>query len=280
MADEDGVRDDDAQRPEGAPPAPAGPAPIIDLGADAVPVRPARALGPRRLARLQRELVERARELEERGGDPADPQLLEKQRRFAELAAQAEAANAASAGGQAAPGPAALESTAPAPETREQAAPDAEIPGSDPAEEVEQITVVFPEAGPSGGPDGHVAHEPVHVDPALFSNRLTPEELAALTHIEILAPGDAEHRGSHAHVPEPVREDPGEVVEHRPPAPLPAGEAPPAVPVPPPVPATTAQGLELLAPGEYRRRAGLPVLVTLLLAVLAALVVVLVLLVL
>ncbi|MFW3385265.1 UNVERIFIED_CONTAM: hypothetical protein RF648_04630 [Kocuria sp. CPCC 205274] len=284
MAGEDDVRDGAAPDPDRAPaPPPSGPAPIIDLGGDGVPVRPVKPLGPRRLARLQRELAERARELEETGAGPADPELLEKQRRFAELAAQAGAA-------QADPG---------TPVREPVVAPEAPAPGSaplvpgqfdpaprpagapeDPQKPLEQITVVFPGGGPDG-PDGHVSHDPVHVDPALFSNRLAPEDLAALTHIEIVAPRDPEHHGStpvaagdheeHGHAEDPPA--PPGAVPSGPAASWPAAEDdPPAAPVP----ASTAEGLELLEPREYRRRTS-GAWWFLLLAVLAALAVVLVL---
>lgn len=286
MAGEDDVRDSAAQddRTPAAPPA--GPAPIIDLGGDAVPVRPVKPLGPRRLARLQRELAERSRELEEAGGSPADPELLEKQRRFAELAAQAGAA-------QADPGTAVQEpvvpetaaaGSAPSSSAPSSSAPGPSAPPEDQQEPLEQITVVFPDGGGPGGPDGHVSHDPVHVDPALFSNRLAPEDLAALTHIEIVAPADAEHHGSHASTsPAPAagHEEPGHADDPPAappePAPEPAGsyadDEPPAAPVP----ASSAEGLELLEPREYRRRASSAWWVLLLLAVLAALAVVLVL---
>ncbi|MFE7631144.1 hypothetical protein ACFU0Y_11890, partial [Kocuria sp. NPDC057446] len=188
MAAEDEVRDGaapDAEPVPAQPPAPAGPAPVIDLGGDGVPVRPVKPLGPRRLARLQRELEERSRELAEAGSGPADPELFEKQRRFAELAAQAEAA-------QPGAGAALQEPVLP-----ESPAPGTGTPPEDPQEPREQITVVFPDGGPAG-PDGHVSPDPVHVDPALFTNRLAPEDLAALTHIEIVAPTEVEHHGSHA----------------------------------------------------------------------------------
>jgi hypothetical protein len=290
MAGEDDVRDGAAPDPDRAPaPPPSGPAPIIDLGGDGVPVRPVKPLGPRRLARLQRELAERARELEEAGAGPADPELLEKQRRFAELAAQAGAAQADPGAGTAvrepvvapeapAPGSAPLVPGQPAPAPRPAGAPE------DPQEPLEQITVVFPGGGPDG-PDGHVSHDPVHVDPALFSNRLAPEDLAALTHIEIVAPRDPEHHGStpvapaaagdheeHGHAEDPPAAPPG-AVPSGPAASWPAAEDdPPAAPVP----ASTAEGLELLEPREYRRRTS-GAWWFLLLAVLAALAVVLVL---
>ncbi|MUN61940.1 hypothetical protein GMA12_02055 [Kocuria sediminis] len=284
---DDGTRDD-GTRDDGQP-APSGPAPIIDLGGGAVPVRPVKPLGPRRLARLQRELAERSRELEQTGGGPADPELLEKQRRFAELAAQAEQANAPSAGGAGVPAHVSAQPPVAQPAPVEPA-PAEPTPGEPTTPgETEQITVVFPGADGPAGADGHVGHDPVHVDPSLFSNRLAPEELAALTHIEILAP--AEHHGSHAAVPE----DPGDTTapQSAPPAapsenapsatalPEPVGAWPEAEeePEPPaaPVPATAAGGLELLEPREYRRGAGGRWLGLLLLVLLAALAVVLVL---
>lgn len=284
MAGEDDVRDGAAQddRTPAPPPVPAGPAPIIDLGGDAVPVRPVKPLGPRRLARLQRELAERSRELEEAGGGPGDPELLEKQRRFAELAAQAGAAQADPGTGTAVQEPVVPETAAPG-SAPSSSAPGPSAPPEDQQEPLEQITVVFPDGGGMGGPDGHVSHDPVHVDPALFSNRLAPEDLAALTHIEIVAPADAEHHGSHASTsPAPVagHEEPGHADDPPAappePAPEPAGawadDEPPAGPVP----ASTAEGLELLEPREYRRRSGSAWWV-LLLAVLATLAVVLVL---
>lgn len=262
MAGEDGVRDDDG----GAPPAPTGPAPVIDLGEDAVPVRPVKPLGPRRLARIQRELAERARELEELGAQPAGPELLEKQRRFAELTAQAEGANAG-AGGATGTGTAAVPEQA---TQRFPAAPPAQDPvlvEPGPAEPVERITVVFPDSAAPDGTDGHASHDPVHVDPALFSNRLAPEELAALTHVEILAPEEPREQGSHraGAVASPQDEAAGP----------PPGTGPEDEPVPPaaPVPATRAGGLELLEPREYRSRAGSRWWALLLGLVLAALVV-------
>jgi hypothetical protein len=307
MAGEDGVRDDDAQRPPGLPqpgdahPGVPGPAPIIDLGGDAVPVRPVKPLGPRRLARLQRELAERSRELAEAGApdsarEGADPELLEKQRRFAELAAQAAAANEQGPAPGQGPG-------------RQPAAPAA--PGTEQPAEVERITVVFPE-DPVAGTD---AHDPVHVDPALFVSRLSPEDLAGLTHIDVLSAEPSEPSepvegrrppGSHP-VPaavEPAGEPAEEPVEASteapavepagdpggpalaaplaggPGAPNPQAAAPADEDLPPPgrpVPAVAAEGLELLEPREYRRRSGNRWLVLLLLALVAALVVVLVL---
>ncbi|MEX5295765.1 hypothetical protein QYM41_10840 [Kocuria sp. CPCC 205268] len=256
-------------------------------------------LGPRRLARLQRELAERAREVEASGGGAADPELLEKQRRFAELAAQAEA-------GQADSGAAMREPVAPAPAPSPPAPPPAGPPAAEPPQErLEQITVVFPGGSGAGGPDGHVSHDPVHVDPALFSNRLAPEDLAALTHIEIVPSGRAEHLGSHTAAPVPdhgageaagsgaaaapppvadadtpgeADDPPGAAAGTSDPSAVPAGAGPETEEEPPapPVPAGTAQGLELLEPREYRRRSGAARWV-LLLAVLAALAVVLVL---
>ncbi|MFW6187466.1 MAG: hypothetical protein ACOC84_05675, partial [Actinomycetota bacterium] len=132
----DDVRDGAAEPAAG--PAPSGPAPIIDLGEDAVPVRPARPLGPRRLARLQRELAERARELEEAGGSP-DPDLSEGQRRFAELAARTEITDAPAG-------------TVPAGGTPVPPPPAAPHAGPGPEEPVERITVVFPDAA-ADGPD-------------------------------------------------------------------------------------------------------------------------------
>ncbi|MEX5255053.1 hypothetical protein [Kocuria arenosa] len=282
MAGEDDARDGAAPDDRTPAPPPAGPAPIIDLGGDAVPVRPVKPLGPRRLARLQRELAERTRELEEAGGSPGDPELLEKQRRFAELAAQAGAAQADPGTGTAVQEPVVPETAAPG-SAPSSSAPGPSAPPEDQQELLEQITVVFPDGGGPGGPDGHVSHDPVHVDPALFSNRLAPEDLAALTHIEIVAPTDAEHHGSHASTsPAPVagHEEPGHADDPPAappePAPEPAGswadDEPPAAPVL----ASTAEGLELLEPREYRRRASSAWWV-LLLAVLAALAVVLVL---
>jgi hypothetical protein len=163
------------------------------------------------------------------------------------------------------------------------AAPRPAAPAEHPREPLEQITVVFPDGGGPGGPDGHVSHDPVHVDPALFSNRLAPEELAALTHIEIVAPADAEHRGSHASTsaapfPAADHEESGRAEDPPPDSvPEPAASWPAAEDEPPaaPVPAGTAGGLELLAPREYRRRSGSVWWVLLLAAVLAALVLVL-----
>ncbi len=289
MAGEDDVRDGAAPDPDrtpAPPPVPSGPAPIIDLGGDGVPVRPVKPLGPRRLARLQRELAERARELEEAGAGSADPELLEKQRRFAELAAQAGAAQADPGAGTAVREPVeAPEAPAPGSAPVVPGQPAAvPRPAGVPEDPLEQITVVFPGGGPDG-PDGHVSHDPVHVDPALFSNRLAPEDLAALTHIEIVAPRDPEHHGStpvapaaagdheeHGHAEDPPAAPPG-AVPSGPAASWPAAEDdPPAAPVP----ASTAEGLELLEPREYRRRTS-GAWWFLLLAVLAALAVVLVL---
>lgn len=284
---EDPVRDDDAeQQPAQDPPAHAprpapGPAPIIDLDGDAVPVQPVKPLGPRRLARLQRELAERSRELAETGAGPADPDLLEKQRRFAELAAHAAAANPV-AEGTADPAAAGGVEAATPPDT---------APAGQPGAEAERITVVFPDA--PGGPDGPDPHDPVHVDPALFAHRLAPEELAALTHIEVLPAEDTEGSGSHAVPPGApgVADTAADATAETPDTAASAGTAETAAepvaapdpdeeePVPPaaPVPAATAEGLELLDPREYRRRPVNRWLAVLLLAVVAALVVVLVL---
>lgn len=280
MAGPEDVRDDAAEQPQGPPPVPPGSTHVVELSGEAVPVRPLKPLGPRRLARLQRELAERSRELEQAGVEAAGPELLEKQQRFAELAARAGAANADPADGADVQQHQAADPVPPV-----ATEPRRGVPEAAPAGPVERITVVFPDARTPGGPDGHVAHDPVHVDPALFSSRLAPEELAALTHIQIVGPGVPEQAGPPADAPE--REDPGDL--SGPPAgapdpPLPEGAPDPSGPVgssaaqePPaaPVPATSAGGLELLDPREYRRRTG--VLGLLLPAVVAALVVVLVL---
>ena len=304
MAGRNGVRDDGGALPEGGPQAPSGPAPIVDLGDNAVPVRPAKPLGPRRLARLQRELEERSRELAGSGTDAPDPELLAKQLRFAELAAQAGAANAGATGDvqAAAPEPAQREPSVPErPESGSSAAePSAsEQSGPAPAHPAEQITVVFPG---SGDQDAHAGPDPVHVDPALFSNRLDPAELAALTHIEIVPAGGTERPEeqdvSAARVSVPPAEGPSPSASARstedpaprasarptegdaaPPPPAPAPPVPGEADQPPPaapVSAARAEGLELLDPKEYQRRSG-PAWAVLLLSVVAALVVVVVL---
>ena len=71
------------------------PAPMIEL--DTPPQEDAvKPLGPRRLARLQREMVEHARQIQESertGGGEVDDALLATQRRLADLAMRAAAAN-------------------------------------------------------------------------------------------------------------------------------------------------------------------------------------------
>ncbi|WP_286738361.1 hypothetical protein, partial [Kocuria sp. UBA1838] len=73
----------------------APPAPVIELDTPqhTGTVKP---LGPRRLARLQREMVEHARQIQESertGGGEVDDALLATQRRLADLAMRAAAAN-------------------------------------------------------------------------------------------------------------------------------------------------------------------------------------------
>lgn len=133
-----------------------GPAPMIELDTpvDAEPVKP---LGPRRLARLQRQMAEHVREIQEaeqHGTGEVDPDLLIKQQRLAELALRAAAANQED-----------RQAAANAIQAADASEGHGPADGAPNGDEGEQITVVFPQTSAAGSP---LAADPVASDPAQF----------------------------------------------------------------------------------------------------------------
>lgn len=292
----------------------AGPAPMIELDApvNSGPVKP---LGPRRLARLQREMAAHAQEIqkaETANSGEVDQDLLLKQQRFAELALRAAAANeqdrqdaqaalrAADArqGGSTQSGVSAADSTTTGGE--------------------ETITVSFPQSATIGS---SLAADPLTVDPGQFpssplaqtsgpntvSISLVPKAPARPGTKAAAAPAAAAESSEDRAAPrdEPVRAasspqdravDTAAVGDTKP-APQPEREhssevkalpvATPSAPEPTPseqvsapgtpVRAVDAQGLELLEPNDYKQKSGpLVPLLVLLFLVIAALIAVLI----
>ena len=238
------------------------PAPVIEVdGPDLqAPVKP---LGPRRLARLQREMAEHARQLQEAeqhsGVGEVDDALLAQQRRLAELAVRAAAASEQD---RADADRSAASSTA----------TDPVRPTDGPAgvAEGEHLTITFPGLGA-----GQESEEDVRFsDPAsLPSSPVHYGPVTATTQIPLtVGPGPEPTAG--ATVSEPATEradqdatssDTPELVQDAEPAPA------------SPVRAVDAEGLELLEPKAYTRGAsGTRVLLGLLLVVIAALAVALI----
>ena len=249
------------------------PAPMIEL--DTPPQENAvKPLGPRRLARLQREMAEHARQLQEttaqNGGEQVDDALLAKQHRLAELALRAAAANEQDrrdADRAAAARPTTPGETNPGGGTPGRgAAPAASEPAGN-----EYFTITFPGAAQAtaGGMDlGSRVADPaslpasaVHYGPVTTQIPAIPSPPPAeepTTGAQRTSDGTA--RSDHDH-------------DHG----TPAGSSGPEEEPAGPVRAVDAEGLELLEPKEYTRGSAAPkVLITLLLVVLAALAVVLV----
>lgn len=150
---------------------PAGPAPIIETDSP-LPPGPVKPLGPRRLARLQREMAEHQRQVEEaerRNAGRVDEDLLLKQQRFAELAVRAAAANEQDRS-DAEAAVRAAQSSQSSPGTEPSGTGQRHDPQSDPAGE--RIEVVFPRT-PAGG--SALSLDPVQADPGrLASSSLAP----------------------------------------------------------------------------------------------------------
>lgn len=279
---------------------PPGPAPIIEVDSpvDPGPVKP---LGPRRLARLQREMAEhqrQVRESERQHDGGVDEDLLLKQRRFAELAVRAAAANERDRS------------------DAQAAAGAAEPPGSEAPHEPqagtggERIEVVFPRFSalnpglsldPGPADPAQLASSPLAPGPGPETTRLhlftgvAPEVPAAPVTApqgpaDAVAPGTASgpttagERDHGTGAPEAPAPGTGAGQEPRPAASPGPGNAdaepdpdgPAAAPASP-VRAVDAEGLELLAPRDYKRTPGalVPLLIVLG-VVLAALIVVLI----
>ena len=240
-----------------------GPAPVIDLDGP-TETGPLRPLGPRRLARLQREMAEHAQEIheaEQSNAGAVDHDLLLKQQRFAELALRAAAAN-------------------------EQDRKDAQFAlrardagqgagagvGPNPTAGEETVTVTFPQSASDGSA---LAADPLRVDPGHFPS----SPLAA-----VLNPHTVTISVVPAATSDAEPEQSGEAAESEPET-LPSEDSTDADPRPSeqasapgsPIRAVDAQGLDLLEPGDYKQRSGALVpLLVLLVLVIAALIAVLI----
>lgn len=283
------------------------PAPMIEL--DAPPQDgPVKPLGPRRLARLQREMAEHARQLQQtppsHDGDQVDEALLAKQRRLAELALRAAAANAQDR--QDADRAAAADSTARGEGDAAGGSPgQGAAPAGPDAGGGEYFTITFPGAAQAtaGGMDlGSRAADPaslpasaVHYGPVTTQIPAIPSPPAAeepTAGAQRTSDGTAQSDHDHDHGTPAGSSGPEEELpggdrghgteaagnEHAPAASSETTERTVDTPAPAgPVRAVDAEGLELLEPKEYTRGSAAPkVLITLLLVVLAALAVVLV----
>ncbi|WP_270259509.1 hypothetical protein [Kocuria marina] len=286
----------------------APPAPVIELDTPqhTGTVKP---LGPRRLARLQREMVEHARQIQESertGGGEVDDALLATQRRLADLAMRAAAANEQDR--QAAERATAEEPTAlgngPAGSSAAGQAPAAggsagEEPGTPTPGAPVSANAVSPEQAPAAPGTGHAAvnpPEPVgeEPEPEYFTITFPPALMAQATGV-----GLAKSLADPASLPaSPVRYGPVTETSRIPviQAPnrdrVPEGSDETAVdaassapdtgtetaPAPAePVRAVDAEGLTLLEPGAYSRgTSATRVLLALLVVVIVALVVALV----
>ena len=163
-----------------------GPAPVIELDSP-VESRPVKPLGPRRLARLQREMAEHAQEIhraEQANAGEVDQDLLLKQQRFAELALRAAAANEQDRRD--------AQAALRAHEAHHGSGTDT---GSGDTAAEETITVSFPENSPVGS---SLAANPLTEDPGQFPS--SPLDQASGPHtvsINVVAPA-AEQAGSAA----------------------------------------------------------------------------------
>ncbi|WP_112235011.1 hypothetical protein [Kocuria sp. BT304] len=265
------------------------PAPMIELDTphQEQPVKP---LGPRRLARLQREMAEHAQQVQEAerrtGGAEVDDALLATQRRLAELAVRAAAANEQDR--RDADRAVAAQPDGPGAQSEGPGAPGDGAAGDDrptpPPAQSEYVTITFP--GAAAGAGGGVELGARLADPAsLPASAVHYGPVTETTSIPVLAPhparvasstgtsAPAEDAPAHgtggqprsAAAPEtshPVTESRGTTSD-----PAPAS----------PVRAVDAEGLDLLEPRAYTRVAsGTRVLLALLLVVIAALAVVLI----
>ena len=251
------------------------PAPMIELDTP-VSSKAVKPLGPRRLARLQREMAEHAREIQDaeraNRGTGVDDALLAKQQRLADLAVRAAAANerdrhdaqralarsgdaaAPEASGAAAAGvmvPGTATPRAGVPRTTTAGIP---APGThDPRAQAPDATATSWPASPVDyGPGPATTQIPIYIAPAEATAAPAAAEPAAGPEA-----GPGERAGGDAAASS--TED--------------SHHAPPGRPVR----AVDAEGLELLEPGAYRSRGGwMRWLLVLLLLVVAALAVVLI----
>lgn len=271
-----------------------GPAPMIELDSpvDSGPVKP---LGPRRLARLQREMAAHAKEIQEAeqaNSGEVDQDLLMKQQRFAELAMRAAAANEQDRKDAEAALRAAEAETSGGAET-----------GSVEAAEQDTITVSFPQSTPMGS---SLAADPLTVDPGQFpSSPIVPTSGPHTVSINLVPASPARAQTTTATASEkstatateaqPAGRDepartasssqdrapeagqstatPREADVEAPPVATPGAPEPmPSEQVSPPgtpVRAVDAQGLELLDPNDYKQKSGalVPLLVLLFLVI-------------
>ncbi|MBD2761263.1 hypothetical protein IEE92_01605 [Kocuria sp. cx-116] len=231
----------------------AGPAPVIELDG-AIETAPVKPLGPRRLARLQREMAEHAQEIhqaEQSNAGQVDEDLLLKQQRFAELALRAAAANEQDRQDA----QAALKAR-----DAEQGHGAGAGPHATPGEET--ITVTFPQSAAAGS---SLAEDPLRVDPGHFPS--SPLATASNPHTVTInvvpaAPSSGERIEVEPHVPpldDPIDSDAGRSDQDGAPG--------------TPVRAVDAQGLDLLEPKDYKQRSGAVVaLLVVLVLVIAALI--------
>lgn len=254
-----------------------GPAPVIDLDGptETGPVRP---LGPRRLARLQREMAEHAQEIheaEQSNAGAVDQDLLLKQQRFAELALRAAAANEQD-----------RKDAQSALRARDAEQGDGAGAEPNPAAGEETITVSFPESATVGS---SLAADPLRVDPGHFPS--SPLAAASNPHtvtisvVPVASAPDTALDGAQERRQEPApAASSGNNAEAEPEA-LPSNESLDPDPRPSesvsapgtPVRAVDAQGLDLLEAKDYKQRSGALVpLLVLLFLVIAALIAVLI----
>lgn len=247
-----------------------GPAPVIELDGptDTGPVKP---LGPRRLARLQREMAEHAQEIhqaEQSNTGEVDQDLLLKQQRFAELALRAAAANEQD-----------RKDAQAALQARDTEQDDGAGTDPNPTAGEETITVSFPQSATVGS---SLAADPLRVDPGHFPS--SPLAAASNPHTVTISVVPA---GSARQEPVPAASS-GEKAESEPEVPSsensldpdPRPSEPVSAPGTP-IRAVDAQGLDLLEVKDYKQRSGavvpLFVLLVLVIAALIALVIIFVL---
>ena len=233
-----------------------GPAPVIDLDGP-TETGPLRPLGPRRLARLQREMAEHAQEIheaEQSNAGAVDHDLLLKQQRFAELALRAAAANEQDRQD--------AQSALRARDAGQGVGAGADL---NPTAGEETITVFFPDSATVGS---SLAADPLRVDPGHFPS--SPLAAASNPHTVTISVVPAASSGDKA-VSEPDAL-PSEDSTDADPRPSEQASAPGS-----PIRAVDAQGLDLLEPGDYKQRSGALVpLLVLLVLVIAALIAVLI----
>ena len=254
-----------------------GPAPVIELDGptDTGPVKP---LGPRRLARLQREMAEHAQEIhqaEQSDAGEVDQDLLLKQQRFAQLALRAAAANEQDHSDA----QAALQARDT--EQGNGAGADPNPPAGE-----ETVTVSFPQSAAVGS---SLAADPLQVDPGHFPSSplaaasnphtVTISVVPAVSAPDTALDGVEERRQEH--VPAASSGEKAGSEPEVPPSedcldPGPGPSEPVSAPGTP-IRAVDAQGLDLLEVKDYKQRSGAVVpLLVLLVLVIAALIAVLI----